>query len=126
MTHNAIIYLRVSTEEQAIGYSLSTQVGACRAYASSQGYTIVHEIEEHYTGHELQRPGLTELYAFIATHDVQFVIVYDPDRLSRGGPAHHAIIETRLATYGVKIAFAVIEQDSTDVFIDEFANFSFR
>jgi DNA invertase Pin-like site-specific DNA recombinase len=35
MNKAAVIYVRVSTDEQAKGYSLSTQVDACQKYAAS-------------------------------------------------------------------------------------------
>ena len=36
---SAAIYARVSTDEQGKGYSLPTQLEACRRYAQEQGYT---------------------------------------------------------------------------------------
>ena len=38
---NAVIYACVSTDEQAKGYSLSTQVEGCSQYASLKGYHIL-------------------------------------------------------------------------------------
>ena len=49
----AVIYCRVSTEEQAEnGYSLQTQNAACRKYAADNGFTVAddHIITDDYTG----------------------------------------------------------------------------
>jgi len=42
----AVIYARVSTDEQADkGYSLGSQLEACRAYAVGHGFTVVAEFD---------------------------------------------------------------------------------
>jgi site-specific DNA recombinase len=41
----AILYARVSTDEQArSGYSLAQQIEALRAYAAQEGYEVLEEI----------------------------------------------------------------------------------
>jgi DNA invertase Pin-like site-specific DNA recombinase len=43
----AILYARVSTDEQACsGYSLAQQIEALRAYASREGYEVLEEVSE--------------------------------------------------------------------------------
>ncbi len=43
----AIIYARVSTEEQQRkGYSIEAQIEACRAYAKAKGWDVVLEFKE--------------------------------------------------------------------------------
>jgi DNA invertase Pin-like site-specific DNA recombinase len=43
----AILYARVSTDEQArTGYSLAQQIEALRAYAAREGYEILEEVVE--------------------------------------------------------------------------------
>lgn len=105
MNQSALIYLRVSSEEQAKGYSLQTQLQQCREYAAQNSYTVLSVIEDRQTGEELDRPGLTALFDFVAAHTVNAIIACDPDRLSRGGPAHHAIIQMRLAKHGAKVEY---------------------
>jgi site-specific DNA recombinase len=81
---NAIIYARVSTDEQAEkGYSLPHQVNECRRYASYNGFRVVEEVTDDFSGATLDRPGFNTLRNFIAHDNVHAVIVYTADRLSR-------------------------------------------
>lgn len=57
----AVIYARVSTTDQADrGYSLPTQIDACRLLAQHQGYTVPegYLFTDDYTGTSLNRLGL--------------------------------------------------------------------
>ncbi len=109
---NAVIYVRVSTEEQKKGYSLQTQLERCLEYAQQNQYVVLEQFQDSKSGEELQRPGLDALYDFVAQNPVDLVIVYDPDRLSRGGPAHTAIIEMRLERYNVKLEYVLGDYNS--------------
>ncbi len=47
----AIIYARVSTEEQQRkGYSIDAQIEACRAYAKAKGWDVVLEFKDAKSG----------------------------------------------------------------------------
>lgn len=81
---NAIIYARVSTDEQAEkGYSLPHQINECRRYASFNGFRVAQEITDDYSGATLERPGFSALLNYIAQNTIDAVIVYTADRLSR-------------------------------------------
>jgi site-specific DNA recombinase len=56
----AILYARVSTDEQAkSGYSLPEQLRVLREHAAHEGYEVVSEIEDDgYSGTTIDRPGL--------------------------------------------------------------------
>ncbi|MEJ7871789.1 MAG: recombinase family protein, partial [Rubrobacteraceae bacterium] len=57
----AVLYGRVSTEEQAKSgyYSLRQQMEALRAYCEAEGLEVAAEIEDPgYSGAYLDRPGL--------------------------------------------------------------------
>ena len=60
---NVAIYARVSTAAQAEkGYSLETQVEACKQKALSLGATSIKEyVDDGYSGAYLERPKLDEL-----------------------------------------------------------------
>jgi len=105
-TRKAIVYARVSTVEQGKGYSLPTQLESCRAYAQEQTYTVVAEFTDHHTGTELDRPGLNRLRQYVASEEVDVLIVHDLDRLSRE-PAYQAIIEMELASSGVHVDYVL-------------------
>ena len=58
----AVLYARVSTDEQArSGYSLAQQIEALREYASREGYEVLEEIVETRT--ERYQPGAARMVA---------------------------------------------------------------
>lgn len=80
----AAIYARVSTTGQAKdGTSLDTQTDACKQYAQQYGYTVIKEVREDISGGTLKRPGLDGIRDVAERREIQAVIIYDPDRLSR-------------------------------------------
>src|SRR5713101_3724239 len=76
----AAIYTRVSTDDQGKGYSLTTQMAACRQYLSERGYWLVGEFADQYTGASLDRPELNKLRPLVDGGGVDIVVVYDIDR----------------------------------------------
>jgi site-specific DNA recombinase len=82
----AVLYARVSTDDQADkGYSLPSQFDAMRKYAERQGFEIVAELSEDYTGFKpiAERPEGKKLAAMLKARDANTVIAYQVDRLSR-------------------------------------------
>ena len=81
-----MIYARVSTDEQADrGYSLPSQLLACREYAARHGFEVLAEYADDYTGTvaiEL-RPEGRKAYAMLADGNADALIVYTVDRLVR-------------------------------------------
>lgn len=82
---NVAIYARVSTTAQAEkGYSLKTQVEACKKKAMEMGATSIKEyIDDGYSGAYLERPALDSLRDALAAKLHDTVIIYDTDRLAR-------------------------------------------
>lgn len=103
---NAVIYVRVSTDEQGKGYSLPTQLETCRKYAVEKKFLVVAEFKDEFTGTELDRPGLNELRACIATKHVEHIIVHDLDRLARS-VAYQLIFEQEVARLGIQIHYVL-------------------
>jgi DNA invertase Pin-like site-specific DNA recombinase len=84
MTSNlAAVYLRVSTDEQALQFGLASQRSACQRKAEEKGWTIIRELQDEVSGASTLRPGLTELRRMVAAGEVNTVICYSVDRLSR-------------------------------------------
>jgi len=79
----AAIYARVSTEDQRSNYSLPTQTDHCRAYAAKQGYVVVAEFQEDFTGTALDRPELDKLRDLARQHESDVLLVPDIERLAR-------------------------------------------
>lgn len=78
-------YARVSTEEQAKeGLSLSFQKRKIREYCKFREIRLVQILEDPgYSGKNSNRPALQEMLARIPNPDIQGVVVYKLDRLSR-------------------------------------------
>lgn len=80
------VYIRWSTDEQGQGTTLEVQREACEHFCRSQGWTFRPDlvyIDDGYSGGTLERPALTKLREAVRTGDVQCVVVYKLDRLSR-------------------------------------------
>lgn len=89
-----VIYLRVSTREQAEeGYSIPAQREACLKYIRDAGWTFVDEYSDRGESARSQdRPQLQEMLARIKRDkDVQAVVVHKIDRLARNMEDHVAI-----------------------------------
>jgi site-specific DNA recombinase len=101
----AAIYARVSTEDQGKGFSIPTQIEACRQLATREGYTIpeIHVlIDEGISGTTLDRPGLRRLRELVQAQAIAAVIVIDPDRLSRN-LGHQLLLAKEMERAGVKL-----------------------
>lgn len=87
MTKRAITYCRVSTDEQAKSarYGLPSQLEACRKYAADNGFEIVGEFSDDYTGTVViqDRPEGKKAYAMIAEGKADALIIHRMSRLIR-------------------------------------------
>lgn len=82
---NCAIYARVSTAAQAEkGYSLETQIEACKKKAIELGATSIKEyVDDGYSGAYFERPALDSLRDALSAKLHDYVIIYDTDRLAR-------------------------------------------
>jgi site-specific DNA recombinase len=105
MTPRCAIYTRVSTDAQEKeGTSLDTQERACVAYAEQHGWTVVARIRDTASGFSLERPGLRALRDRVHGGQVDVVLAYALDRLSRK-QTHVAILVEELEEAEVKGEF---------------------
>jgi hypothetical protein len=81
----AILYARVSTDEQArSGYSLAQQLEALRAYAAREGYEVLEEVSDPgQSGASLERPAMDRVRDLVAAGSVSVVLAQDRDRFAR-------------------------------------------
>ncbi|MDP9477460.1 MAG: recombinase family protein [Actinomycetota bacterium] len=100
----AILYARVSTEEQArSGYSLAQQIEALREYAGREGYEVLEEVADPgQSGASLERPGMDHIRDLVATGGVSVVLAQDRDRFARE-PAYHYLLRREFEEHGTKI-----------------------
>src|SRR5215216_2130719 len=81
----AILYARVSTEEQArSGYSLAQQIEALRDYAAREGYEVLEEVTDPgQSGASLIRPGMERVRDLVASGGVSVVLAQVRDSFAR-------------------------------------------
>src|SRR5687768_15108961 len=100
----AILYARVSTDEQArSGYSLAQQLEALREYAPREGYEVLEEVvDPGQSGASLERPGMDRVRDLVAAGGVSVVLAQDRDRIARE-PAYHYLLRREFEEHGTKI-----------------------
>lgn len=80
------IYIRWSTEDQGDGTTLAVQQDGCQHYVLSQGWRVTPSliyVDDGYSGGTLDRPKMDELRLAVKAGEVDCVVVYKIDRLSR-------------------------------------------
>ncbi|MFD1423848.1 recombinase family protein [Laceyella tengchongensis] len=80
----AIIYARVSTKKEEQETSLERQVLDLKQWAEELSVEVVRVISEQYSGFDLNRPGLHELFDTLKQEKVEAVLIQDDTRLGRG------------------------------------------
>ncbi len=100
----AILYARVSTDEQArSGYSLAQQIDALRAYAAREGYEVLEEIQDPgESGAHLERPGMDRVRDLVESGGVSVVIAQDRDRFARE-PAYLYLLRREFEVQGCRL-----------------------
>src|SRR5918912_253601 len=100
----AILYARVSTDEQArTGYSLAQQLEALRQYAAREGYEILAEVTDPgQSGASLERPGMDRVRDLVAAGSVSVVLAQDRDRFARE-PAYNYLLRREFEEHGCKL-----------------------
>jgi site-specific DNA recombinase len=100
----AILYTRVSTDEQArTGYSLAQQLEALRDYSARERYEVLEEVTDPgQSGAYLERPGMDRVRDLVAAGDVSAVLVQDRDRFARE-PAYLYLLREEFRGYGCKL-----------------------
>ncbi|MCA1838031.1 MAG: recombinase family protein, partial [Actinobacteria bacterium] len=95
---NALIYLRVSTKEQASkdetaeGYSIPAQREACIRSISERGWNVVDEfVDAGESARSADRPSLKAMLQRVGEGNVAAVVVHKIDRLARNIEDHVAI-----------------------------------
>lgn len=80
----AVLYARVSTEDQVEGHSLEAQLGAMRAYANAKGWQVVGEyVEAGYSARSDSRPHFQAMVSDAKARKFDVIVVHKLDRFSR-------------------------------------------
>ncbi|MBI3263333.1 MAG: recombinase family protein [Acidobacteria bacterium] len=111
----AAIYARVSSEQQREAHTIASQTAALIELAKTLDLEVptpwVFE-DEGFSGATLERPGLERVRDLAAEGQIQAVLVYSPDRLSRKY-AYQILLIEELARHGVETRFLNAPQGAT-------------
>src|ERR1700758_5802155 len=103
----AAIYARVSSDKQREASTIASQTAGLIGFARSRGYQVPAEWvfeDEGYSGASLIRPGLERVRDLVAEGQLDAVLVYAPDRLSRRY-AYQILLIEEFARAGVETLF---------------------
>lgn len=113
--NNAVLYIRVSTDEQAkYGYSIDMQQNQCFNFAQKEGFNIIGVyIDDGYTARNPNRPQYKKLFEDIKNkkNGINAVIVWRCDRMVRNTGLYHAQIVPKFAQHGVALLSATENND---------------
>src|SRR4030043_1867883 len=103
----AAIYTRVSSDQQKENKTIESQVEALIDFADQNGYIVPEEYifkDEGYSGAILVRPGLEKVRDLSAEGQIQVVLAYSPDRLSRNY-AYQVVLLDEFTSCGTEVLF---------------------
>src|SRR5215467_11890000 len=103
----ATIYARVSSEQQREENTIASQTASLIEFAKHHELEVPEEWvfeDEGYSGATLQRPGLERVRDLAAEGQIQVVLAYSPDRLSRKY-AYQILLIEEFTRQGVETLF---------------------
>lgn len=110
-----VTYSRVSTDgQEKDGTSLETQESACLEHAGAAGWEVVAQERDAVSGASLDRPGLARVRELVRSRQVDGVLCYAVDRLSRD-QNHIGILFDEAKTIGVRLEFVTENFEDTSV-----------
>lgn len=127
-TLRVVLYLRVSTEEQARhGMSLLDQrregESKAKQLAAEAGAELqLFTFEDHHGGDILDRPVLEEMREFIRQTKPEFFVCLDPNRFSRSLKLQ-LIVADEIEDAGTRLVFVMQEYDPDDMMSRAFFQF---
>ena len=106
------IYARVSSEQQREANTIASQTASLIEFAKSHDLEVPQEWvfeDDGYSGATLERPGLERVRDLAAEGQIEVVLAYAPDRLSRKY-AYQILLIEELARNGVETLFVKAPQ----------------
>lgn len=124
MSKRAVIYARVSTDDQRDNYSVPTQIALCLRHAKDNGYSLVGSLHvnlengrdaapgpdtiaafvDDHSGTELLRPNVATMLTFLRDEGADAVIVLSLDRLARD-PYIRQTLEREIEALGARVIY---------------------
>src|SRR5215467_10592337 len=115
MMRMAVIYARVSSEQQREENTIASQTASLIEFARSHELEVPKEWvfeDDGYSGATLERPGLERVRDLAAEGQIQVVLAYSPDRLSRKY-AYQILLIEEFARHGVETVFVKAPQGNS-------------
>ena len=109
------IYARVSSDQQREANTIASQTASLIEFAKDHDLEVPKEWvfeDDGYSGATLERPGLERVRDLAAEGQIQVVLAYAPDRLSRKY-AYQILLIEELARNGVETLFVKAPQGSS-------------
>jgi site-specific DNA recombinase len=111
----AVIYTRVSTEDQTKNLSLPTQDRLCREYCERHGLEVIEKFEERgQSAKTADRPELKALLAYCRANKkrISIVVVFNLSRFSRN-PSDHWKLRDELKALNINLRSVAEDIDET-------------
>ena len=111
----AAIYARVSSDQQREEHTIASQTAALIEFAKSHDLEVLKEWvfeDEGFSGATLERPGLERVRDLAAEGQIQVVLAYAPDRLSRKY-AYQILLIEEFTRHGVETLFVKAPQGAS-------------
>lgn len=123
----AMIYVRVSTDEQKKGFGPDAQRKVCRAYCERQGYEMIATVEDlgiSGTKHWDARDGLREAVQACRDNAADVIVAYAQDRFARKAGVWEEVRDHAI-THGYRLEAAqsgqVLTAEENDITSDAMA-----
>jgi DNA invertase Pin-like site-specific DNA recombinase len=115
MAMKTAIYARVSTKDGR--QDTENQLRQLRAFAETQGWTVVHEYVDRASGKRGDRDQFQKMFAAASRREFDILLFWSLDRLSREGTVETLNHLQRLTSYGVNYrSYSEQYLDSTGIF----------
>ena len=101
------IYVRVSTDRQALAQTIDQQIERLRLHLKSEGQELKAEHifrDDGYSGATLNRPGLDRLRDQLREGGIERVLIASPDRLARNY-VHQMVLLEEFERSGCQVDF---------------------
>jgi site-specific DNA recombinase len=111
----AAIYARVSSEQQREENTIASQTASLIEFATNHELEVPKEWvfeDEGFSGATLERPGLERVRDLAAEGQIQVVLAFSPDRLSRKY-AYQILLIEEFARHGVETLFVKSPQSNS-------------
>ncbi len=111
----AAIYARVSSDQQREEHTIASQTAALTEFATNHELQVPNQWifeDEGYSGATLERPGLERVRDLAAEGQIEVILAYAPDRLSRKY-AYQILLMEEFTRHGVETRFVKAPQGTT-------------